>query len=60
MAKDKPESSEEFLPDINIGGPGIISVSSADVARSKEGRRQIEALEKLVKNTNLFRPIKTA
>jgi len=53
MSDNTQKSDEKFVADINISGPGIISVSSADVVRTPEGQRQIKALEELV-NKDIF------
>ena len=53
MSESTQKNDEKFVADINISGPGIISVSSADVVRTPEGQRQIEALEELV-NKDIF------
>jgi len=40
-------------PKLRVSDVGVISVDSNDLARSKAGRKQIEALERLTKNRRI-------
>lgn len=42
--------TEHFKPDINIDGPGVISVSSDDVVKTENGIRQVAALKRMIEN----------
>lgn len=39
---------EKFIPDFNISGQGVISVSSDDVVKTEESKRQVSALKRMV------------
>jgi hypothetical protein len=40
-------------PKLRVSDVGVISVDSNDLARSKAGRKQIEALERLTENRRI-------